>query len=43
MKRFVNKVFNGDAWTLRVIPASVDAVISGAMYGTSKKCRYDWG
>jgi DNA modification methylase len=45
MNRFINKVFNGDALALlRVIPtASVDAVITDAMYGTAKNCVYEWG
>ena len=45
MDRFINKVFNADARKLlSALPtASVDAVISDPMYGTSKKCQYDWG
>lgn len=45
IERFVNKVFHGNArHLLRLLPdASVDAVITDAMYGTSKNCRYDWG
>lgn len=45
MKRFVNKVFNGDALDLlRVIPTtSVDSVIADAMYGTAKSFAYEWG
>lgn len=45
MIRYVNKVFHGDSRDLlRVLPsASVDAVISDAMYGTAKVCRYEWG
>jgi hypothetical protein len=45
LNRFINKVFNGDALNLlRVIPtASVDAVVSDPMYGTSKNCVYEWG
>jgi DNA modification methylase len=45
MNHFVNKVFCGDALKLlRVLPtASVDAVITDPMYGTSKNCIYDWG
>ena len=45
MNLFINKVFNGDALDLlRVMPtASVDDVITDAMYGTAKNCRYDWG
>ncbi len=44
MKRFLGKVFHGDALDLlRVIStASVDAVITDAMYGTAK-VRYEWG
>ncbi len=44
MKRFIGKVFNGDALDLlRVIPtASMDAVITDAMYGTAR-VRYEWG
>jgi DNA modification methylase len=45
LNRFINKVFNGDALDLlRAIPtASIDDVITDAMYGTAKNCRYDWG
>jgi DNA modification methylase len=45
MNRFINKVFCGDALDLlRVIPTeSIDAVITDAMYGTAKDCRYNWG
>lgn len=45
MERFLNKVFCGEALDLirLVSTASVDAVISDAMYGVSKNCRYDWG
>jgi site-specific DNA-methyltransferase (adenine-specific) len=43
--RFINKVFHGDVRRLlRALPtASVDAVITDAMYGTARNCRYDWG
>jgi DNA modification methylase len=42
---FTNKVFHGDARRLlRALPsASIDAVITDAMYGTAKNCRYEWG
>ena len=42
---FLNKVFHGDARNLlRALPtASLDAVITDAMYGTSKNCQYEWG
>jgi DNA modification methylase len=45
MERYINKVVHADALQLLgVLPtASVDAVITDAMYGTSKDCRYDWG
>jgi site-specific DNA-methyltransferase (adenine-specific) len=45
MTSSLNKVFHGDALALlRVIPtASIDAVITDAMYGTGRNCRYDWG
>lgn len=45
MKRYLNKVFHGDALQLlRVVPtSSVDAVITDPMYGTSKKFFYEWG
>jgi len=45
MDRFLNKVFHGDALKLlQVLPtASADAVITDPMYGTAKKCLYDWG
>ena len=45
IERFVNKVFHSDArHLLRALPsATVDAVITDAMYGTSKNCRYEWG
>jgi site-specific DNA-methyltransferase (adenine-specific) len=45
VSRFINKVFNGNAFDLlRAIPtASIDAVITDAMYGTARNCRYDWG
>jgi phage N-6-adenine-methyltransferase len=45
MRTFMNKVFCGDARKLlsQMPTASVDAVITDAMYGTSKCCRYDWG
>lgn len=43
MDRYIGKIFHEDALRLlRALPtASVDAVISDAMYGTSIK--YDWG
>jgi hypothetical protein len=45
VERFENQVFCGNALKLlRVLPsASVDVVITDAMYVTSKVCRYDWG
>jgi hypothetical protein len=45
MERYLNRVVHGDALQLlRVLPtASIDAVITDAMYGTSRDCRYDWG
>ena len=45
MNRFINKVFTGDSLDLlRVMPtASVDAVITDAMFGTAKNCVYEWG
>lgn len=45
MDRFINKVFHCDARRLlRALPsASIDAVITDAMYGTAKRYRYDWG
>ena len=44
MESFVNKVFHADARRLlAAMPtASVDAVITDAMYGTGS-CEYDWG
>jgi DNA modification methylase len=45
IQHFLNTVFHEDALAfLRLIPtASIDNVISDAMYGTAKNCRYDWG
>ncbi|MBM3740824.1 MAG: hypothetical protein FJW39_34190, partial [Acidobacteria bacterium] len=45
IENFINKVFHSDALALlRALPsASIDAVITDAMYGTSKKCQYEWG
>jgi len=45
IERFIGKVFHSDALLLlRALPtASIDAVITDAMYGTSKKFEYDWG
>lgn len=45
MERFFKKVFHADARKLlAALPtASVDAVITDAMYGTAKNCEYDWG
>ena len=42
---FLNKVFCGDARRLlRALPtASIDAVITDAMYGTAKHVEYEWG
>jgi site-specific DNA-methyltransferase (adenine-specific) len=44
-ERFINKVFHGDARRLlRALPtSSVDAVITDAMYGVSKRFQYEWG
>lgn len=45
IERFIGKVFHSDALLLlRALPtASIDAVITDAMYGTSKWLRYEWG
>jgi site-specific DNA-methyltransferase (adenine-specific) len=45
MELYIIKVAHADALQLlRVLPtASIDAVVTDAMYGTSKDCRYDWG
>ncbi len=45
MNRFINKVFRGDALDLlrRLPTATIDAVLTDAMYGTARNCRYDWG
>jgi site-specific DNA-methyltransferase (adenine-specific) len=45
MERYVNKVFHGDARRLlAALPScSIDAVITDAMYGTSKRVKYEWG
>ena len=45
MDRYINKIFHEDALSLlQALPiATVDAVITDAMYGTAKKCLYDWG
>lgn len=45
MERFLNKVFHADArQLLAALPtASIDAVITDAMYGTAKRYQYDWG
>ena len=42
---FINKVWHGDARNLlRALPtASLDAVITDAMYGTAKLVQYEWG
>lgn len=42
---FTQRVFHGDARKLlRAMPTgSVDAVITDAMYGTSRHVRYEWG
>ena len=42
---FTNKVYHEDALKLlHALPsASIDAVITDAMYGTSKNCQYEWG
>jgi site-specific DNA-methyltransferase (adenine-specific) len=43
--RIVNKVFCGDALRLlqSVPDICIPAFIADPMYGTSKRCRYDWG
>jgi DNA modification methylase len=43
--KFINKVYHGNALNLlrALPPASIDAVITDAMYGTSKNFEYDWG
>jgi DNA modification methylase len=45
MDRFINKVFNANARKLlAALPtASIDSVITDAMYGTAKSFSYDWG
>ena len=45
MDRYINKIFHEDALPLlQALPiGSVDAVISDPMYGTAKKCLYEWG
>jgi DNA modification methylase len=45
MERFIGKVFHADARRLlAALPdRSIDAVITDAMYGTAKRCQYDWG
>jgi hypothetical protein len=45
MESFLNKVFHADARKLlAALPtASVHAVITDAMFGTAKNCRYEWG
>ena len=45
MNQFVNKVFYADARQLlaKLPDESIDAVITDAMYGTSKNCEYEWG
>jgi len=45
IETFINKVYHGDARNLlRALPsASIDAVITDAMYGTAKNCQYEWG
>lgn len=45
IETFINKVFHSDALALlRALPSEfIDAVISDAMYGTAKNCRYEWG
>lgn len=45
IENFANKVYYGDAQRLlRALPtASLDAVITDAMYGTSRHVRYEWG
>lgn len=45
IETFRNKVFHGDARRLlQALPnASIDTVITDAMYGTAKQVRYEWG
>jgi DNA modification methylase len=45
IENYLNKVYCGDALDLLKPMAgeSVHAVISDAMYGVSKHCRYEWG
>lgn len=45
IETFINKVFHCDALALlrALPPASIDAVVTDAMYGTSKNCQYEWG
>lgn len=45
IEKYVNKVFHSDALSLlrALPPASIDAVITDAMYGTSKCFHYEWG
>lgn len=45
IENFINKVFCNDARLLlqKLPTASIDAVITDAMYGTAKHFRYDWG
>jgi hypothetical protein len=45
INNYLDKVYCGNALALlRTMPGkSVDSVISDAMYGVSKHCRYEWG
>ena len=45
IENFINKVYCNDARLLlqKLPTASIDAVITDAMYGTAKDFRYDWG
>jgi len=45
MERFINKVFHADARNLlaEMPTESVDAVITDAMYGSSRNFEYEWG
>lgn len=45
IENFINKVFCNDARLLlqKLPTASIDAVMTDAMYGTAKWLRYEWG
>lgn len=44
IENFINKVFCNDARLLlqKLPTASIDAVMTDAMYGTAKWLRYEW-